>query len=55
MGMGKRPPRGHSLGSYSGPPPKMFRGARGGSPRGVYAFCCEPSTPQVPSERRHEP
>lgn len=34
MGMGKRPPRGHSLGSYSGPPPKMFRGGRGASPRG---------------------
>ncbi|XP_050306805.1 dosage compensation regulator isoform X2 [Anthonomus grandis grandis] len=34
MGMGKRPPRGHSLGSYNGPPPKMFRGARGGAPRG---------------------
>lgn len=36
MGMGKRPPRGHSLGSYSGPPPKMFRGGRGASPRGGY-------------------
>ncbi|XP_060524054.1 dosage compensation regulator isoform X2 [Cylas formicarius] len=29
MVMGKRPPRGHSLG-FSGPPPKMFRGSRGG-------------------------
>uniref|UniRef100_A0AAR5P7Z1 RNA helicase n=1 Tax=Dendroctonus ponderosae TaxID=77166 RepID=A0AAR5P7Z1_DENPD len=38
MGMGKRPPRGHSLGSYSGPPPKMFRGGRGGyDGRGAYA------------------
>nr|XP_023019378.1 dosage compensation regulator isoform X2 [Leptinotarsa decemlineata] len=25
-----RPPRGHSIGGYSGPPPKFFRGGRGG-------------------------
>ncbi|CAH1119551.1 unnamed protein product [Phaedon cochleariae] len=26
----RRPPRGHSIGGYSGPPPKFFRGGRGG-------------------------
>ncbi|XP_076264863.1 dosage compensation regulator mle [Rhynchophorus ferrugineus] len=37
MGMGKRPARGHSLGGYSGPPPKMSRGGwRGGARGGFY-------------------
>lgn len=31
----KRPPRGHSIGGYSGPPPKFARG-RGGGFRGGY-------------------
>ncbi|XP_066147044.1 dosage compensation regulator mle isoform X1 [Euwallacea fornicatus] len=34
MGMGKRPPRGHSLGTYSGPPSKIFRGGSGPGFRG---------------------